>query len=201
LSTNNIGEIGYNRNRKAIETAYQNLLDNKEGAEAAFLKAVTSLAKSKISGRIFDLPEGCSNADDYSQDVAIMVWKRLPTHTGGVERIYRHVHKIIYTTREHAYHQIKDEARVKVPLLVEKEGEEGDSYFEDNPLLHPRDYPTHRRKLPEFIHGVDLEICQYIREGHNYGRIAEILSMTEKAIELRIARIRNKIEEMKNAKS
>lgn len=198
LSTNNVGEIGYNRNRKSIETTYENLLDNKEGAEAAFLKAVTSLAKSKISGRIFDLPEGCSNADDYAQDVAIMVWKRLPSHKGGAETIYSHVHKVIHTTREHAFHQIKDEARVKVPLLVEKEGEEGESYFEDNPLLHPRDYPTHRRELPDFIQGIDLEICGYIREDYTYEKIAEVMCMKLSAVKMRVERMAKKVQGMTN---
>jgi hypothetical protein len=201
LSTNNRGEIGYNRNRNSIETTYANLLYNKEGAEAAFLKAVTALARSKISGRIFDLPEGCNNADDFSQEAALKVWKMLPTHYGGVDTIYRHVHRIIFAMREEAYHQIQDEAYIKVPLLLEKEGEEGESYFEDNPLLHPREYLTHRRELPGWIQGLNLEICQLIREDYDYSRIAEVLCMTLPAVKQRVEWMRNKIEEMKNAKS
>jgi DNA-directed RNA polymerase specialized sigma24 family protein len=56
--------------------------------------------------------------------------------------------------------------------------------------------PPFQRELPAFIQGVDLKICQYIGEGYNYARIGEVLSMTEKAIKERVAKMRQKNREL-----
>ena len=75
----------------------------------------------------------------------------------------------------------------------------GDSYKRNGQPEYITDRPQHRRKLPDFIQGDDLKICNYIRERYSYAKIAEIMSMTEAAVTLRIARMRKTIEEMKAA--
>lgn len=195
-----LAKAGYKNNRDKVEVSYKGILDNKTGSEEDFFKAVTALAKSKIGGRIFEFPEWCSNNEDYAQMVAFKVWRMLPSHQGGVDTIYRHVNRVIFTTREDAFHEIKAETEIKEPLQVEIQGEDG-AFTEDNPLLHPRDYPTYRRKLPDFIQGIDLEICGYIREGYSYEKIAEVMSMKLSAVKMRVFEMRRKVQEMKNAKS
>src|SRR5207248_1226944 len=106
-------------------------------------------------------------------------------HISEVRNVYPYLANLAFANGKAAFKRNIADRKMHVPVIVEKEGEDGESYLEDNPLLHVRGYFEHRRDLPAFIQGVDLQICNYIREDHDYGRIAEILSMTEAAVERR----------------
>jgi hypothetical protein len=51
--------------------------------------------------------------------------------------------------------------------------------------------------LPAFIQGVDLQICNYIREGYDYAKIGRVMSMTEMAVKKRIQKMAKTTQEMK----
>jgi DNA-directed RNA polymerase specialized sigma24 family protein len=139
-----------------------------------------------------------NDADDHSQMVSIKVWEEITTFKGGPKSFYPWLHKICHRAACSAYKKTKKINRKHVPLLVDKEDDDGKVYKEDNPMIHMRSFLVeHRRELPAFIQGVDLQICQYIRENYSYERIAEILSMTLAAVKMRIARMRKTIEEMR----
>jgi hypothetical protein len=83
---------------------------------------------------------------------------------------------------------------------VEHPGIHGSIQFKRNgKVTYQVSRPQFPRELPEFIQGDDLKICQYRREGHSYGRIAEIMSTTENAVKKRIQKMYNRNQEMKAA--
>lgn len=206
---NNLKARAYSRNRNKIETSYRQYLERLPHSEDKLLKAILEFAGKKITGATFGL-KGSNSAEDYAQEVAIEVWGNLDKFSGNVDSFYPWLHRICYTAGTRAYNNDKGNLDKSAPLFVEDE--DGDEV--DNPVVHgssgikrngkpvlKHTRPVHRRELPEFIQGTDLKICQYIREGYDYSKIGEVLSITEVAVTKRIAKIRKKIEDMKNAKS
>lgn len=200
--TDTLASVGHRRNKKGILTAYQNLMDNKPHAGDELFKVVTAFAKSKISsGRgLWNLEEVAATADDHAQEVALSVLRQLRqgNFKGGPEQFFHWVNDICCNVRKKAFTETKEYTSLRVPVLVELEGEDGKPYIEDNPLIRPRDYPIeHRRVLPGFIQGLDLKICNYIREDYTYAKIARVLSMKVSAVKMRADRMAKKIQEMK----
>lgn len=190
----NLEELKYSQNKAAVQDAYQGLLDKKPNAEEVFYRTIINFAKGKISSHIWDLPESVDTPDDYAQKVAIDVWKTLHTFKGEPDGFYSWLHRIVYATGCDAFNEIKEETDNKVPLFVESEDGSGDMI--DNPLLYGEDTPEPRKEIPDFIQGKDLRICKYIRSGYTYKQTANIMGLTEKAVELRVARMRKKVESM-----
>jgi len=117
-----------------------------------------------------------------------------------------------------AFNAAKATSRTDVPLFVdggtkEEVGEIGGTDSGGSEVENPGMYgrsdvgsssKSHRvqnpRKyslvIPEFIQGVDLEICQWMREGYDYADIGRTLEITEKAVERRVANIRKKVKEL-----
>ena len=106
------------------------------------------------------------------------------------------------------------ESDARVPYMVELEDDEGNLDIVENPLLNQRQdvrrngstylttpLPQFRRQLPEFITGIDLKICEHIRQGHDYRKIGQLLSMTERAVSRRIARMRQEVAASKAPKA
>jgi DNA-directed RNA polymerase specialized sigma24 family protein len=199
--------------RANIEAAYGSTL--KEGmtptekhfAMECFYDLVIRFAKRKVLGAMFDLPQG--TVDDKAQDVAVAVWEKLHTFQGGVRNIYPWLHRICYTTGRDGIRDCNKHAETYVPLLVEIKDAPGE--FKEHPDLYsgtvsikrngktvyqePR--PVFHRKLPDFIQGIDLEICTYIRAGRTYAQIADIMSLTEPAVKLRVRKMRQAIQQTK----
>lgn len=198
MAQNKLGKIGWAKNRNKIESAYRNLVEKKAGSVDRFYKVITDFARSKLTKALFDSAEGVSTVDDRSQDVAIYVWSKLGEFKGSVGSFYPWLNRICYTQGAAAVNESREQATNRVDLFVEVEDGSGD--FEENPDLYPTDMPPqYQRELPEFIQGTDLKICMYIRADKTYSQIADLLEISEDAVEVRIRRMRKKIEEMKNA--
>jgi DNA-directed RNA polymerase specialized sigma24 family protein len=198
-----LATVGYKRNRRGIVAAYKNLLEKKPYAEGELIKVVTAFAKSKVSGDkgLWDLEEVSDTADDHAQRVALSVWQQLPKFEGEPEQFYHWVNHICCTARKKAFKKTLKYQKARVPVIVEMEGDDGDMYKEDNPLIRPQEYPDElRRVLPDFIQGIDLKICNYIREGYDYEKIARVLSMTVDAVTKRVERMFKRNAEMKEGK-
>jgi len=179
-------------------------------AEQRLFQLVTKVAKAKTGKYLYSCDEVANDADDYAQKIAIKVWEEIATFKGESKSFYPWLHKMCHRAACSAYKEIKKINKMHEPLLVDKEDDDGKVYLEDNPAMHggvmfkrngsvtfQQELQQFRRELPAFIQGIDLEICGYIREGHSYERIAEILSMTLAAVKMRIARMRKTIEEMR----
>jgi DNA-directed RNA polymerase specialized sigma24 family protein len=184
------------RNRREVENAYRALLDTNE--QDGFYRAVIKFAKGKITTGLWNLPETSSTVDDHAQQVAFNVSQNLHKFKGEPSDFYSWLNKFCYNQKMDACNEANGESAIKAPLFVEfEEGE-----FEPNPDLYPTELPTeYQRRLPEFIQGLDLKICEYIREGYDYEKVGQVLDLTETAVKLRVFKMRTKIQEMKNAKS
>lgn len=207
---NAVGKVGYSKNRNKIDTAYREYLKGYPSSEDVFFKAVIEFAKVKIKSSLFDTNESKSTVEDHAQDVAIKVWSHLNTFNGGPEKFYPWLHRVCFTQGIDAFNEVKGEAEGKVDMFVE---DATTGLMEDNPEVYASGVsykqngkqayhipsPQYQRELPEFIQDTDLKICMYIRADKTYSQIADLLETTEKAVELRVARMRKKIEEMKNA--
>ena len=77
--------------------------------------------------------------------------------------------------------------------------EDGSGALEDNPLMEVSNYKTPARSIPESVEGIDLLICDYIREGLDYKEIGLTLRMTEDNVKVRVKRLRDKIEKMESS--
>jgi len=215
-----LGTILYKRNKRNIEVAYNDYTNKIEGAEDTLFKEIIKFAKREVSKKMFDVLDDSSAVDEQAQEIAITIWQKLNASkdtpgafNGGPEVFYAWLHRICYTRSIDALNEIATDAKKYVPLLVE--AEDGSGFSEDNPILHGKqthkqngkpvygnnERATYRRALPDFIKGNDLKICEYIRySGYDYAKIASLIGLKESAVEIRVRRMRNKIEEMKNAK-
>lgn len=187
----NLETLGFIKNKKTVEVAYQNYLDNKPGSEGELYATVVKFARGKITTRLFDSPESAEDVEDHVQEVALKVWGNIGLFKGDAESFYHWVHKISYRQGLAAAIATTKEFKKRVDLFVESE--EGD--MDDNPLLYNgQEVREHARELPEFIKGTDLLICKLMREDFTYEEIGQRTGLTEEAVEIRIRRIREKVE-------
>lgn len=186
-----VRELVYKRNRKAVEQAYQEFIDGADEAESKLFQIVLDFAKGKVSSALFDSPESTLTADDHAQEVVIRVWEKLGEFIGDAPNFYSWLNRVCYVEGAHAINSVTEEFGRREPLFIESEDDPG--VFEDNPLLtQSEQYIEHRVELPEFIQGIDLQICTLIRSGYSYKNIGILLEISEKAVELRIKRMREK---------
>lgn len=195
-----LSEVGYNKNRKSIESAYTKYINKEDGAEGDLFQAVLKFAESKLTSSLYNEDELAVTSEDHAQDVVIKVWEKLPTFVGDTQGFYSWISRICYTHGADAINDSRKQNSKKVPLFTESEDELG--LLEDNPLIYRNnDKVNYIRPLPEFIQGVDREICNYIRNGYSYARIGELYGMTEDTVKQRVNRMKKKVEkEKKNAK-
>jgi DNA-directed RNA polymerase specialized sigma24 family protein len=199
-----LSAIKHRDNRKKITLAYKQYSELPEEVaddsveEAKLFELVTKFAKGKIDNRFWDAEEVDKTSDDYAQQVAIYVWEHLSDFNGGSKSFYPWLHRICFTKGWDALNETNEYTDARVPLLVEMEGDDGGVDLMENPLIRPQERrPMFRKVLPPFIQGVDLQICNYIREGYGYKRIAKVMSLTVAAVTIRIAKMRAKIAAMK----
>src|ERR1700722_6650393 len=141
-----------------------------------------SSASCRITGYP-DIARGRVNQLLGCRQATIAVLMSLPTFNGKSGKFYKWVKRVIKNHCRDGFNKGISESKARVPFLVENK--DGDTM--ENPELYPTEMPPeHQRELPEFIQGKDLKICEYIREGYDYAKIAQILSMTEKAVKHRV---------------
>jgi DNA-directed RNA polymerase specialized sigma24 family protein len=192
-------DIKYNSNKAKVEKAYKDYLDGKPDAESNFFITITKFAKSKVTWATSRLDEVDKTPDDYAQDTAVYIWKKLPTFVGEPGEFFAWLSRICYVTGANAATETIKILNSRVPLLVDSEDEPG--FLEENPLISSRyryeDTPAVR--LPKWIQGKDKLICGYIESGYSYKEIGTFMAMTKNAVEIRIKRIRNKVEKLNAA--
>jgi hypothetical protein len=189
--------------REHIEKSFVDLKNNVYGAEDVFYTAAYKLVLGKVLNKMYDAAargECTETHEDIAGDIMMQLFKNI----SKVNNIYPYLCKLAWNQGKAAFTNNIEDRKKHVPVVVEVEdgGDEagGNSgpYKEQNLLLNPKDYPIEfRRKLPAFIQGVDLQICDYIREGYDYGKIADVLSMKESAVAKRVQGMRKQIEEMR----
>lgn len=185
-------EIGYKRNRAKIDKAFASYLAKEEGSEGVLFKAVTEFARGKMTSVLFDMDDLAEGAEDFAQDIVLIVWSKLPSFKGDCSIFYSWLNRICYTHGADAQSSSTKEVSKRVPLQIEGE----DGFIDDNPALY-RDEPVqYMRKLPDFIQGHDLLICNYIRQGLDYEQIGSTMGLTETAVKERVRYMRTKVRKL-----
>jgi DNA-directed RNA polymerase specialized sigma24 family protein len=191
--------------RERVEESYTGFIAG-DVNEFDFLTIARKFASVRVHYKFRGTDQFGQTEEDIVQIAISNMWRSL--HSVNLEKgsYYTWFGRAINNAVEDAKNGSRKDAERYAPyFLTNKEGEEY-----DNPGMcgkikfkHNKEYsyqnpmPQFQRKLPDHIQGTDLKICQYIREGFDYAHIGEILSMSEGAVERRIARMRKKIEETK----
>jgi DNA-directed RNA polymerase specialized sigma24 family protein len=191
--------------RSLVENAYGGFVAGTVNQDA-FLTATRKFALRWVSWQFKGCEQHGQTEDDITQIAMVKMWNALPTFKDSSEGFVPWFRTIIKNTLKDTKETSLKESMRHAPLfIVNEDGDEADNpgmygtiqYRRNGKVAYQEPLPQHARPLPEFIQGLDLQICQYIREGYNYEKIARVLSTTEPAIEARVRKMRNKIEEMK----
>ena len=169
-----------------ITKAYSDFLAKEPGAEDNLLKAIFDFAKGKLTSKLYRLNESAQTPEDYAQDISIKVWSQIHTVHGD---FYAWLNRICFTEGADAFTETKEVQDNTLPLLVESE----EGFMEDHPVFRRDQNIQYVRAIPEFITGIDRMICDYIREGLTYRQMGLALELTEAAVKLRVAAMRNKV--------
>jgi len=179
----------------SIQAALCNLRDGIELSEHVLYRLLTKLSKGIAYGELQESPRCIEPIDDLAQVGVTHVWNKLPTFKGIPEQFYSWAKKVGRRAIKTAIINgcvLTDNC---IPFAVlSDDGEE----HEANPDIFSDYHPQHQRELPEFIQGIDLKICMYIRADKTYSQIADLLEMSEGAVKKRVAEMRRKIQEMKS---
>lgn len=191
-------------NKAAVNKAFA---DKRAGSldMDGFCATIRPFVAKKITGRLYDSPGGIGNVEDHVQEVVIYVWQHLSDFSGEPKAFYTWLNRICYTTATKGFNEGK-ESRDKFEQVTVKyeDGSIGDNLnmYSDGrkrngqPIIGPAQ-PQYAKKLPDFIQGTDLMICDLIREGYDYKRIAKFCHITEKAVRERVAKMKRKNLAMK----
>jgi len=196
--------------KERIYKAFENLRAKVAGAQHEFYNGVDGVGYKfvlrLVSNHMFDAGECATTEHDITNEVLSDLSKSIDK----VRDIYKYLCSAAKKQGGKAFTENIADRKMHEPILVENEGEDGQTYMEDNPAMHgdvrykkggkvyfQESPPQFQRVLPPFIQGRDLEICNYKREGYSNAKIAEILSTTEAAIKQRFVWMRKTNEEMK----
>lgn len=200
--TNPVAESKRIRGREQLIKLYTAHQRQVPGSLERLLDEVRKFAYTKVYHLEVDFKNiGTSEtADDWAQEVTIKVWQGLNDFNGTPELFYSWVHKIAFNQATEAFGYLKKESELKVPLMVKSSDDKEEGVEEINPLLYKDDPDTVNYRLPNFIKGVDRNICLLIIDGMTYAQAAVVLNMTKSAIESRVRRLRNTLVEARKEK-
>jgi RNA polymerase sigma factor (sigma-70 family) len=115
--------------KQRIVAAYESYQRKEPGSADYLMALVRDFAYTKVVHLDYEF-NSADSADDWAQDVALIVWERLATYEGDPESFYAWVHKIAFNRGQAAFNQLKNEASTRVDL--QHEVAEGDESFEDD---------------------------------------------------------------------
>lgn len=199
--------------KERLYKAFENLKAKVNGAEHEFYNGNNGVAYkfvlSKVSKRMLDAGECATTEQDITNNI---LWELSCRNLDEIKDIYKTLCSAAKKQGGKAFLENLEDRETHDPIMVENEGEDGETYMADNPAMHgdvrykrngnpvfQESRPQFPRVLPEFIKGDNLRICQLIREDHSYARIAEIMSTTVAAVKQRVAWMAKRIAEMKAA--
>lgn len=123
-----------------IVAAYDGYKRQEPGSESTLMELVRKFAYTKLRYLDFDLNfnSGAADADDWAQEVALDVWKRLDTHRGDTgESFYAWIHRIAFNTGADAAKSLLSEKRQRADLYLEvTDDDDGEVFEEDNPEIY-----------------------------------------------------------------
>lgn len=189
-----IAGVKRERRKRALIAAYENYARDPRTINDLF-QQVTKFAFTKVRHleHEFRTLGSSETADDWAQNIALIVWKELPKFRGDAEAFYPWVHKICFNEASRAFNELKEQKETMLPLFVAPEedesGEEPDE--EENPAIYQDVYQREWRiHIPDSIQGVDLAICELIMDDKSYAEIGQLLGITEGTIKMRLLRMR-----------
>ena len=202
-----------------IVSSYVNLMQGQDDSQNKFLEVITDFAYCRIRNKFASTYYAKNESDDLAQDVVIKVANAIDNFEpkdGDPAAFYPWFKRIVFTVCKDGLRTANK--RLKREISFFTTGREFDNdqhgYYptsgENSEIgsagkikvihngrktyLEPRVQTP--RELPEFIQGVDLKICKYIRAGHDYANIGRILEMTEASVKMHVRRMNRKYLEM-----
>jgi DNA-directed RNA polymerase specialized sigma24 family protein len=137
--------------------------------------------------------------DDYAQEIAALVWQKLPKFEGTYPEFRVWLKNICINYRARAKEDVAEDKYEQVPLQVEIDND-GEPETIDNPLLYLSSGYAFKENLPASIEGEDREICTWINDGKTYAEVGERVGLTEAAVKQRVYRIRGRMREERQAR-
>jgi len=181
--------------KKRLEKAFANLKANVVGADREFYSSDVGVAYKFVLGRVSNQMYDAGECATDQRDVTNRILYDLSKNIHGVRDIYKHLSSAAWKQGGKAFTKNNEDRDTHVPLMVDEENEDGETYMEDNPellgnvrykrggkVVFQESRPQFPRVLPEFIQGDDLKVCQYRRDNYSYARIAGVLCTTVPAI-------------------
>jgi DNA-directed RNA polymerase specialized sigma24 family protein len=192
--------------RANIERLYEAYRVDPKANEAEFFLAILKFAKIKMSHLEFEFGDGgCMNTvDDAAQEVVVTIFEQLPTFKGNGKKFYSWLASVSFKWKVNLFRELTTAKDEKRPIQIETELEDGSIGMEDNPALYGftkgQISEGHSVLIPQDIQGVDRNICLMILDGKNQRQTADILGLTENAVELRLRRMKSCLAPMVAAK-
>ena len=157
-----------------------------ENLSAAVLEFSSKYQARTLSSK----SEGAKTSDDLAQELAIQIFDDLPNLDMTPEGFAAYVETANFNKAKSAQREAtKRMAKFKPQMLSDENG----GLFDNPEMCRHNSLPQYRRALPEFIEGINLRICQYIREGLGYREIAQVLETSEQAVKSRVDKMRKQI--------
>ena len=193
--------------KNRIIVAFEDYAAGKPGAETKLYLEVQEFAAGKLfyheNDKLYRKLGTTKTSDDYVSDVAVGILKGLQNNTfpNGLQ-FYRYLnstthHKVIDFKK-----MLYKQCMTKVPLEVERDVDSGGNSVPkgqtiENPKLQRDDvggYALGGFRFPPHLQGIDRNICISMLGGMNQKQTAEILNMSESAVNKRIERLWGKME-------
>ena len=183
-----------NQREAGIIAAYDAYLKSgrADGRYGMLLDEVWKFALLKVRWTETQFPEIADDSNDIAQNTVIAVIQGLPSFKGETaSKFLSWLKRICFCHRNDFFKKLKKIDQKFEPLFTWHEDEDGHERKRDNPAMYPEEAGVGGYiRIPAWITGDDRYICLLIMSGKTYKEIGEFLGITEKAVERRVARIR-----------
>lgn len=185
--------------KRALVAAYEEFVRDPATVNALFQR-VRHFALTKVRHLEHDLKgTGTDDTpDDWAQNIALSVWRVLPTFKGSGEEFYSWIHKVCFNEATDVFNAATNSTKTSISRSSRLSLYVNDHTDDQEERLHPEvnqevSQREWRGRIPESIQGVDRRICQLLMGGNRYTEVAYHLNMTESAIKQRVKRLRDRI--------
>ena len=180
-----------------VTAAWEKDLRGEDGAQDELYKLLWLMGLGFVRAKMWDSPNHLSLIQDCVNRSLMAIWETQHTFVGNGYQFYSWCKLIFQRAALKGFWENKNAERI--PLEVRDN--ENPGMMRDNPALYHEGPVQYVRKLPDFIQGYDLQICQFIRQGLDYYEIAKTMGLSEAGVRGRVAAMRARVRADKAAKS
>ncbi|WP_433972762.1 RNA polymerase sigma factor [Tunturiibacter lichenicola] len=188
-------------NKRKINAAYSAYTQgqNGDGTSDKLHEVISNYAFGVVRQKFNETNYPDGDTDDIAQEVLIDVANALKSFKpkdGNNAMFYAWLNKCVKHAYCRAFNEAKKTSRIETTLIVNVESEDA-SFEAENPEIYAKELQKqYYLVIPEFIQGIDRQICKWMREGYDYENIARVLETTEQSVRSRMLKIRKKVKEL-----